>query len=152
MTASDPVNAPYSIDSTSPSSWVFVTTNTPFAAYFLSGTVVNLYYPNWNNTATNIQASQVLAQNSSWVFSGGLWRNAPVPVTQPSIVQNFYANLPNPNSLMYPTNVYNDMMAYMSDYVGYAASGFSHGSPYYSQLNAVQGTLTNNLQSIVQGH
>jgi prepilin-type N-terminal cleavage/methylation domain-containing protein len=118
LTVLDPVNAPYSIDNFPQAS---VTTNTPLNAYFLSGGVVNLYY--YYQTppyTTNLQASQVLLQNASWVFSGGLWRNAPVSVNSQSILQNFYTNRPNPYTTNYPISVYNDMTNYMGLYVQYA--------------------------------
>ena len=133
LTVLDTVNPPYSIDSS------FVMTNTPVNAYFLKSTVVNLYYytnqpPAANNIAT--QASQVLLQDSSWVFSGGLWRIAPMPAYSQSIVQNFYTNTPNPMSLMAPATIYNDMINYMGRYLQYAASGFANPAARLQLTNA----------------
>ena len=147
LTVLDPVNAPYSIDNFAQAS---VTTATPLNAYFLAGRVVNLYY--YYQTppyTTNLQASQVLLQNASWVFSGGLWRNAPVPVNSQSILQNFYyANAPNPYTGMYPTNVYNDMTNYMGLYVQYAASLFT-SSTIRNQLRTQATTLGTDIGLII---
>jgi hypothetical protein len=122
LTVSDPVTASYSIDNFPQST---VTTGTTTNAYFPAGTVVNLYYLTSTNP-TNLQASQVLGQNVSWVFSSGLWRIAPMPASSQSIVQNFYTNAPNPYSTNAPNliKVYSDMTSYMGLYDSFAASGF----------------------------
>ena len=140
MTDSDSLPACYSIDNS------LLTSNTPLSTYFLKGTVVNLYYRT-PVTNTALQASQVLQQNASWVLSAGLWRNAPVPVIQPSIVQNFYTNGPNPTTLVYPATVYNDMTNYMGLYMNYAASGFGN-TAIKAQLQATNAILINDITKI----
>ena len=108
----DPTNAPYSIDGNTN---YLTQVNPQLNAWFLTSTVFNLYLAN-----TNLEASQILLQDSSWWFTAGVWRNSSVPAgsspgsLQP-IVQNFYTN----KSLVSisTTNIYNDMMNYMSNYV-----------------------------------
>jgi prepilin-type N-terminal cleavage/methylation domain-containing protein len=143
---SDPISAPYNIDATN-SSWVSVPPSTNVSAYFLRDTVVNLYY---QTPATNTvpQASQVLQQDVSWVFSGGLWRNAPVPVTQQSVVQNFYTNTTDPISLMSPVTIYNDMANYMGFYVQWGNSGFNNAA-FKSSLQAACTNLNKDLNLIL---
>ena len=149
LTDSDPSNAPYSIDSTNNSSRTFVPPSTTTNAYFFAGTVVNLYYlyyPIIPPNTTNIQASQVLLQNVSWVFSGGLWRNAPVPVSSQSIMQTFYTSAPNPTNSMSPATIYNDMTNYMGLYVALGASGFNPA--FKTNLQAASTVLSNHLGSV----
>jgi prepilin-type N-terminal cleavage/methylation domain-containing protein len=142
LTVSDPVTASYSIDNFPLST---VTTGTTTNAYFLAGTVVNLYYPTSANP-TNLQASQVLRQDVSWVFSSGLWRIAPVPVSSQSIGQTFYTNASNPISLMSPATIYNDMTNYMGLYVALGASGFNPA--FKTNLQAASTVLSNHLGSV----
>jgi prepilin-type N-terminal cleavage/methylation domain-containing protein len=128
LTDSDPIlSAPYNIDAITSSS-VSVPPNTTVSAYFLRGTVVNLYYYQVPAMNVTTQAFQVLQQDVSWVFSSGLWRNAPVPVSPQPIVQNFYTNAPNPYSTNAPNpiKVYSDMTSYMGLYDSFAASGFTN--------------------------
>lgn len=78
LTVLDATNAPYNIDEFG---LAFVTNSTSTTsnsmdAYFLKGTVFKLY----SNT-TNLQAAQVLQTDLNYVFSGGLWRLAPVPAS-----------------------------------------------------------------------
>jgi hypothetical protein len=151
LTDSDPIlSAPYNIDATTSSS-VSVPPNTTVSAYFLRGTVVNLYY--YQVPAMNIttQAFQVLQQDVSWMFSGGLWRNAPVPVSPQPIVQNFYTNAPNTytSPWMYPTTVYNDMTNYMGFYVLWGNSGFNNAA-FKSSLQAASTVLSNDLGLITR--
>jgi type II secretory pathway pseudopilin PulG len=138
-----PTNAPYSIDSYGVA---FVTTNTPVTNYFLKGTVFNLYYYTTNNT-TNLQASQVLQQDSSWVFSGGLWRNAAVAASGSggsgtygslqAIVQSFVTNSAPPGATITPSQFYSDMTNFMSNYIIYANSGFNANTPAHLELQAL---------------
>jgi hypothetical protein len=133
---------PDNIDATNSSS---VSLPPNITNYFLRGTVVNLYY--YQAPAMNLttQACQVLQQDVSWVFSGGLWRNAPVPVSPQSIVQNFYTNAPNTNTSpwMYPTTVYNDMTNYMGLYVLWGNSGFNPA--FRNSVLAASTVLSNDL-------
>lgn len=71
----DPTNASYSINgSTTLNLGPYGSTSNTLNAYFLTATVLNLYMAN-----TNLEASQVLNHDSSWVYSGGVWRNQPAP-------------------------------------------------------------------------
>jgi type II secretory pathway pseudopilin PulG len=147
-------NAAYSIDSFG---LAIVTTNTPVTNYFLRGTVLNLYYTNANNTTTNtLQASQVLRQDSSWVFSAGLWRNSPSNVASASgsgtygglqsIVQTFYTNS------LSTTNIYNDMTNFMGFYMTYANTNFSQSSPAYSALQTNVNSISNDVTALITSH
>ena len=131
----DPTNAPYSIDN-------FTVTNLPptnqWDAWFLTGTVFKLYLAN-----TNLEASQVLLQDSSWWFTAGVWRNSSVPAgsspgaMQP-IVQTFYNN--NPATM----SIYNDMSNYMAGYVTYGNFGNSvSGQAFGFLTNAIYSAITN---------
>jgi type II secretory pathway pseudopilin PulG len=120
LTVSDPTSASYSIDSQLGT----VSRGAPLDAYFLNGTVLNLYY------GTNLQASQVLQQDTSWFYCNGLWRNAPCPSANAGLnlmVQIFATNAPT-------TTVYADMTNYMSLYLQYSAGGFKNPSSVQAAL------------------
>lgn len=121
-----------------------------FDAYFLAGTVLNLY-SNPNAIAKPLQASQVLQQDTSLFFCNGLWRNAPCPLALSgleAIVQGFYTNSPNPTTLMSPSTVYTNMLSYMSNYLQYAASGFNPANRPPLQAAAIG--LNNDIQNLVK--
>jgi prepilin-type N-terminal cleavage/methylation domain-containing protein len=141
----DTNSAPYNINATN-SSPIPMPPNTSFSAYFLRGTVVNLYYRDSSMNITT-QACHVLQQDVSWVFSSGLWRIAPLPVSSQSIVQTFYTNAPNPITVLYPTNVCNDMINYMIQYTNYAASGFA--PTIRNNLLTAYSALTNHISSLI---
>ena len=126
---SDPTNALYGIDTFAASN--LAATNL-FSAYYLIGTVFNLYM-----AGTNLEAAQVLQRDSSWNFSGGVWRSAPAPAVgtivlastadpHQSLVQTFCTNACNPWTRTYPTAVYNDFTNYMGLYMQYSSGGFTN--------------------------
>jgi len=155
LSVADPTNAYYQID-------LFplnlLTNGTAVNAWFLRGTVLNLYYPT-TNSATNLLASQVLLQDSTWVFSGGLWRNAAVAASGnggggggpygglQAIVQQFVAN-PSHNG-MYPSNLFNDMMTYMSNYALFFTNSTS--SSLSTKLNNNANAIYNDAVTLVPG-
>ena len=142
----DPTNAPFSIDG-------FPVTNlrptNQLNAYFLINTVLNLDLGN-----TNLEAAQVLLRDSSWVFSGGIWRNTSAPASisvvdtvetggVDSIVKTFCTNSYNPWSRTTPMTVYNDFTNYMGVYQQYAAGGFTNAT-CRNQLQSCCNQLNNN--------
>jgi len=129
LTSLDPQPSSYSIDN---SATISLNSGTKFDAYFLKGTVLNLYYSSASGQA--LQAAQVLEQDSSWFFCNGLWRNAPCPadlnLTDLEVkVQTFFAINPK---------LYIDMTNYMSLYLQYANGNFLSASARF----ALQGTAT----------
>jgi len=142
----DPTNAIYGIDTFAASK--LAATN-QFSAYYLVGTVFNLYM-----AGTNLEASQVLQRDSSWTFSGGIWRSAPAPAvssitlvstTDPlqSLVQTFCTNTCNPWTHTYPTTVYNDFTNYMGLYMQYSTGGFTNRT-LRTAINSCCNQLNNN--------
>jgi prepilin-type N-terminal cleavage/methylation domain-containing protein len=128
----DNTNAPYSIDD-------FAVTNLPSTnqldAYFLTGTVFKLYLAN-----TNLEASQVLSQDSSWWFTEGVWRNSSVPAGSTfggmePIVQTFYAD--NPHNSITPAKIYYDMTNYMGRYVQNHYSSFPSAISLYTDITSL---------------
>ena len=67
----DPTNAFFSVNG---SALITLPANTASNSYYLTATVLSLYLAN-----TNLEATQVLNNDSSWVFSGGGWRNSAAP-------------------------------------------------------------------------
>ena len=146
LSNNDPTNAPYNIDS---SPVVNLTSTNPLNAFFLITTPFNLYLSN-----TNMEASQILLRDSSWVFSGGGWRRVPPPA--PSLIvsgtnitttlvsvistnaddcchqfncQSFCTNVLSPkNTYCTTAKCCTDMTNYMNLYQQYAASGFTSSS------------------------
>jgi prepilin-type N-terminal cleavage/methylation domain-containing protein len=115
LTSLDPQPSSYSIDN---SATISLNSGTKFDAYFLKGTVLNLYYSSASGQA--LQAAQVLEQDSSWFFCNGLWRNAPCPADLnltdlEAKVQAFFAINPK---------LYIDMTNYMGLYLQYANGNF----------------------------
>jgi prepilin-type N-terminal cleavage/methylation domain-containing protein len=148
LTDFDAVGAPYSFTNnfTSPT-LAFVAVNPPFDAYFLRGTILNLYFR--SPSGNSLQTSQVLQQDTSLFFCNGLWRNAPCPVVLSGlepIVQAFYANLAH--GVGNPKNVYGDMTNYMGLYLQYSTSGFN--PIYRASLQTAATGLTNDVQNLVQ--
>lgn len=143
LTDSDPGNAYYNIDS-------FVVTNGTLDAYFLKGTVLNLYY---GANGASLQASQVLQQNSSWFFCNGLWRNAPCPVSFAGLgtnVQAFYTSDANPEATTTPSTIYADMTNFMNLYLQFAAGGFQEPSAAETSLQNAASKIKNDTQNLVQ--
>jgi prepilin-type N-terminal cleavage/methylation domain-containing protein len=138
LTSLDPQPSSYSIDN---SATISLNSGTKFDAYFLKGTVLNLYYSSASGQA--LQAAQVLEQDSSWFFCNGLWRNAPCPADLSltgfeSTVQNFFnVNL----------TVYNDMTNYMGLYLQYANGNFLSVSARLSLQN-MTGKLNDGISDI----
>lgn len=145
LTCLDFANAVYSIDG--------YPTNTlyppggKFDAYFLNGTVLNLYY--WSNNTPTLQAAQVIQQDASWFFCNGLWRNNRCPSDDLSlsslqaVVQSFFS-LNLSNSL-----VYADMTNYMGLYLQWAKVGFQKNDPLHTLLQAATTQLNSGINNIV---
>lgn len=118
----DPTNAFYSIDGGVTNCLTLA--NPQLDAWFLRGTVFNLYVTNYNLGACQVEASQVLLQDSSWWFTAGVWRNSSVPAgsspgaMQP-IVDMFYIN--SSHNGISPMNIYNDMTNYMASYTNFGS-------------------------------
>lgn len=136
---SDPTNAPYSIDGITTN--YLSPTNPLLDAYFLTGTVFKLYLANGN-----LEASQVLLQDSSWWFTAGIWRNSSLPAgstpgvgLQP-IVQTFFTN--SPHNTFFPGVVYSNMTNYMGSVIQYGFTNFISVSAAGSLANSIS---TNNL-------
>ena len=146
LSNNDPTNAPYSIDGSPVAN---VTSTNTLNAFFLITTPFNLYLSN-----TNMEASQILLRDSSWVFSGGGWRRVPPPA--PSLIvsgtnitttlvsvistnaddcchqfncQSFCTNALSPkNTYCTAAKCCSDMTNYMNLYQQYANSGFNSSS------------------------
>ena len=73
----DPTNATFSINGSAP---VNIGPTNTINSYFLTATVLNLYLAN-----TNLEASQIINHDCSWVFSGGGWRSTPAPAPAATI-------------------------------------------------------------------
>jgi prepilin-type N-terminal cleavage/methylation domain-containing protein len=150
-------NAFYSIDNFAP---VSLTATQRVDAYYLTGTRLRLFQTSGTNVA---QASQVLAQDTSWVFSAGYWRNANVAVAPGSgggtniydglehIIELFLSSPCNPQSpFMCPLPVYNDMTNYMSRYLLWAGSGYSN-TTYKTAMAAAYSTMVTDMDYLIKG-
>jgi prepilin-type N-terminal cleavage/methylation domain-containing protein len=143
-------NAFYSIDNFAP---VSLTATQRVDAYYLAGTRFRLFQKSGTNVA---QASQVLAQDTSWVFSAGYWRNANVAVAPATnfrnggwenIIETFLNNPANPWTGTAPPTIYSNMTNFMALYNAYAAGGFTSDA-LKSQLSVAKTTLMDNYMSI----
>lgn len=114
-------------------------------AYYLRGTELNLRTSADTNTPPAL--TQILQQDSSFVFENNVWESSivgPVPVPGISdlaaIVGAFLKAYPNPNSHYYTNTaprtqqvvIVNTMMDFMSGYTNWAAGGF--GNPLKNSL------------------
>jgi type II secretory pathway pseudopilin PulG len=140
LTASDFTNALYSIDNSA----IKTVTNGPTGSldtYSLASTILKLYSRSGpaTNVITNLFASQVLQQNTAWVFSGGSWRNANVPAPDAGgggewggIVDAFLNTIGNHG--VTPTMMFTDMTNWLATYNQYAAGNFTNNTTFYKNL------------------
>jgi hypothetical protein len=132
LTVTDPTNALYSIDN-SPINSV---TNGPGGSldtYLISTTILKLCSRTGpsTNVVTNLFASQFLQQDTAWVFSGGLWRNANVPAPAGggggwwgTLIDSFLRQ-PSHNGIA-PAQLFADMTNWLAGYNELAAGGFTN--------------------------
>ena len=136
-------------------------------AYYLRGTALNLRTSTDTNTPPAL--TQILQEDSSFVFENNVWQSSIVgPIAAPGtgdltdIVDAFLKAYPNPNSRLYATNaprtqqvqVVYTMRNFMSNYSYWANAGF--GTPLKNALgldakqaammDAVQGLYSVNAQ------
>ncbi len=135
-------NGQYSIEPAPPNATNRVPFNSGFGAYFLKGTTLKLY-----TAATNLDSSQVLNEDGSFVYEGGKWKselrgtvNSPVGDVA-GIVAAFLAATPNSKAVNTNGNaqqvlVVQKFTEYMSNYNAWAVAGFPKGS------------MKNNLQTV----
>jgi prepilin-type N-terminal cleavage/methylation domain-containing protein len=130
LSVSDPTNALYSIDN----SVISTVTNGPTGGldtYLLSSTILKLYARTGTSSVTNLVASQVLQQDTSWVLSGGIWRNANVPApagggggSWGTLIDTFL-NSPSHNGIS-TSRLFTDMTNWLAGYNQFAAGGFTN--------------------------
>ncbi len=157
----DPTNTFYSINGvTNTLAPAFSQSN----AYYLTATVLNLYLAN-----TNLEASQILNNDSSWEFSGGGWRNAAAPAPTGTIYTNSGAAIVASagdiisisrqcsaqsfctnawNSGMNPNQVCNDITNFMGCYQKYANNSFTHDGVIWPALQSACTKLNNDCNTL----
>ena len=130
----DPVVAHFSLDNSFTND---LNLNATIDGFVLATTVLNFFQ---NPGAGSVpQASQVLLQDSSWIYQDGVWRADLAPV-QPSgglgtygqfqpVVHTFMTNSMRVGGTVPPVSVLQDMTNYMGGYVNWASLGFPSGPP-----------------------
>ncbi len=123
----------------------------PLDTYLIQNTALDFY-----TNLTQIEASQILQRDCSWICQNGIWRSSPGSYVVASggayenlepVTQAFLNKASNPKSGMSPSTVMQDMTSFMDLYVPWAAGGFQAGS-LENQVKAANTALTGDLSQL----
>ena len=120
-------------------------TNT-VSRFFLDSTLLTLY-----GTNGLVQHKEILHESKSFVSENGTWKaggyvgitiHHPGALDLQMAADSLLQVGRNPSATTYyPSNVYNAMITYMADYIGWADAGFPTAGPVYDNLAASQAAL-----------
>jgi len=149
----DPVSATFALDNSFTNSLVF---NATIDGYVLATTVLNFFQTTGGGPVP--QTSQVLLQDSNWIYQDGVWRVDLAPV-QPSgglgtygqfqpVVHTFMTNSMPAGGVVAPVSVLQDMTNYMGLYISWAAQSFPGGGPR-TQVRTARERLRTDLRLLI---
>jgi len=132
------------------------TAGSSFQAYFIDGTQLGLYD---TNPTPNLQYSEILHSAKSFDFVNnwqgqnliGLQVHHPDPYDLQLVELAFLASGHNPHAptTVTVTNVWQDMIAYMQDYVAWSDAGLVTSGTLYNNVTTDQTTLKNDSSSLI---